>query len=72
MCGLCWFVFLCCSLIIGGIVCLAVCLMCFLRCPNLLLVIWFGFLCDWFVFGWLCLEFGVGGNVVLEVCILFV
>ena len=56
--GLCWFVFLICSLIIGVIVCLAVCLMRFVRCLNLLSVLGFD------VIG---LIFGVGFGVLVLV-----
>ena len=70
VCGLCWFVCLFCSLIIGGIACLAVCLMRFVRCLYLLFVLGFdviGLICG----GWVW-SFGDGENVVLGVCILFV
>ena len=65
VCGLCWFVFLICSLIIGGIVCLAVCLMRFLRCLNLLAVLGFdviGLICWWLGLEFWCWwECGLGG-----------
>ena len=70
VCGLCWFVFMICSFVIGGIVCLAVCLMRFFRCLNLLSALGFDVI-GLFFGGWVW-GFGVGGNVVLGVCILFV
>ena len=65
VCGLCWFVFFICSLIIGGIVCLAVCLMRFVRCLNLLSAL--GFDVIGLIFGGWVWSFGDGGNVVVGV-----